>query len=153
MEIIDLTSAFTSLFPFMILENLGSISSVFYHLHRNEFTYKLVYIARHIDFLILGYKLKGTLEYMELLFNFLSVVVICKSTVHDKKHMDVNILIGIIKGAHDGMKNFHYIISLYFWFIAFIIHYETILGRYTDIMVNILLCPPQYLLKNNILIQ
>ena len=58
MEIINLTSSFTSLFPFMILENLGSISSVFYHLHRNEFTYKLVYISRHIDFLILGYKLK-----------------------------------------------------------------------------------------------
>ena len=59
-------------------------------------------------------------------------------------------LIGIIKGVY-GMKRFHYIISLYFWFTAFIIHYETVLGRYTDIMVNLLLCPPQYLLKNNIL--
>lgn len=150
MEILDLISSFTSLFPFMILENLGSISSVFYHLHRNEFTYKLVYISRHVDFLILGYKLKGTLEYMELLFNFLSMIIIYKATVRDKKYMDVNILIGIIKAGY-GMKKFHYIISLYFWFIAFIIHYETILGRYTDIAVNILLCPPQYLLKNNIL--
>jgi hypothetical protein len=150
MEIIDLISSITSLFPFMILENLGSISSVFYHLHRNEFTYKLVYISRHIDFLILGYKLKGTLEYMELLFNFLSMIIIYNATVQDKKHMDVNILIGIIKGGY-GMKKFHYIISLYFWFIAFIIHQEHILGRYTDIMVNLLLCPPQYLLKNNIL--
>ena len=150
MEILDLISSFTSLFPFMILENLGSISSVFYHLHRNEFTYKLVYISRHVDFLILGYKLKGTLEYMELLFNFLSMIIIYKATVRDKKYMDVNILIGIIKAGY-GMKRFHYIISLYFWFIAFIIHYETILGRYTDIAVNILLCPPQYLLKNNIL--
>ena len=96
MEIINLTSSFTSLFPFMILENLGSISSVFYHLHRNEFTYKLVYISRHIDFLILGYKLKGTLEYMELLFNFLSIIIIYKATVRDKKYMDINILIGII---------------------------------------------------------
>ena len=150
MEILDLISSFTSLFPFMILENLGSISSVFYHLHRNEFTYKLVYISRHVDFLILGYKLKGTLEYMELLFNFLSMIIIYKANVRDKKYMDVNILIGIIKAGY-GMKRFHYIISLYFWFIAFIIHYETILGRYTDIAVNILLCPPQYLLKNNIL--
>ncbi|QOR60159.1 hypothetical protein [Bathycoccus sp. RCC716 virus 1] len=150
MEILDLISSFTSLFPFMILENLGSISSVFYHLHRNEFTYKLVYISRHVDFLILGYKLKGTLEYMELLFNFLSMIIIYKATVRDKKYMDINILIGIIKGGY-GMKRFHYIISLYFWFTAFIIHYETILGRYTDIAVNILLCPPQYLLKNNIL--
>lgn len=150
MEILDLISSFTSLFPFMILENLGSISSVFYHLHRNEFTYKLVYISRHVDFLILGYKLKGTLEYMELLFNFLSMIIIYKANVRDKKYMDVNILIGIIKAGY-GMKRFHYIISLYFWFIAFIIHYETILGRYTDIAVNLLLCPPQYLLKNNIL--
>ena len=150
MEILDLISSFTSLFPFMILENLGSISSVFYHLHRNEFTYKLVYISRHVDFLILGYKLKGTLEYMELLFNFLSMIIIYKANVRDKKYMDVNILIGIIKAGY-GMKRFHYIISLYFWFIAFIIHYETILGRYTDTVVNLLLCPPQYLLKNNIL--
>ena len=87
---------------------------------------------------------------MELLFNFLSMIIIYKATVHDKKYMDINILIGIIKGGY-GMKRFHYIISLYFWFTAFIIHYETVLGRYTDIMVNLLLCPPQYLLKNNIL--
>lgn len=150
MKLIELASAVTSLFPFMILENLGSISSVFYHLHRNESMYKLVYISRHIDFLILGYKLKGTLEYMELLFNFLSMIIIYKATDRDKKYMDINILIGIIKGGY-GMKRFHYIISLYFWFTAFIIHYETVLGRYTDIIVNLLLCPPQYLLKNNIL--
>jgi len=33
MKLIELASAVTSLFPFMILENFGSVASVFYHLH------------------------------------------------------------------------------------------------------------------------
>ena len=41
MKLIELASAITSLFPFMILENFGSVTSVFYHLHRNESMYKL----------------------------------------------------------------------------------------------------------------
>jgi len=87
MKLIELASAVTSLFPFMILENLGSISSVFYHVHRNESMYKLVYISRHLDLLRLGYVLKGDFDYMELVFNFLSMVIIYKSTIHDKKYI------------------------------------------------------------------
>ena len=73
MKLIELASAITSLFPFMILENFGSVSSMFYHLHRNETMYKLVYISRHVDLLRLGYVLKGGFDYMELVFNFLSM--------------------------------------------------------------------------------
>lgn len=145
-----IASAITSLFPFMILKNFGSVSSVFYHLHRNETMYKLVYISRHVDLLRLGYVLKGGFDYMELVFNFLSIVIIYKSNIHDKKYLDVNLIISVIKSAF-GMSKLHYLVSLYFWFVAFIIHYDTIFGRYTDIIVNLLLCPPQYLLKNNIL--
>jgi len=150
MKLIELASAVTSLFPFMILENLGSISSVFYHVHRNESTYKLVYISRHLDLLRLGYVLKGDFDYMELVFNFLSMVIIYKSTIHDKRYLDINLIISVIKSTF-GIPKLQYIISVYFWMIAFIIHYDTIYGKYTDIIVNLLLCPPQYLLKNNIL--
>ena len=150
MKLIELASAVTSLFPFMILENLGSISSVFYHVHRNESMYKLVYISRHLDLLRLGYVLKGDFDYMELVFNFLSMVIIYKSTIHDKRYMDINLIISVIKSTF-GIPKLQYIISLYFWMIAFIIHYDTIYGKYTDIIVNLLLCPPQYLLKNNII--
>ena len=150
MKLIELASAITSLFPFMILENLGSISSVFYHVHRNESMYKLVYISRHLDLLRLGYVLKGDFDYMEIVFNFLSMVIIYKSTIHDKRYMDINLIISVIKSTF-GIPKLQYIISLYFWMIAFIIHYDTIYGKYTDIIVNLLLCPPQYLLKNNII--
>jgi hypothetical protein len=150
MKLIELASAITSLFPFMILENLGSITSVFYHIHKNEFMYKLVYISRHVDLLRLGYVLKGSFDYMELIFNFLSIVIIYKSNTDDKNYMDVNLMIGVIKSTF-GIPKLQYIVSLYFWMIAFIIHYDTIYGKYTDILVNLLLCPPQYLLKNNIL--
>jgi len=134
----------------MILENLGSITSVFYHIHKNEFMYKLVYISRHVDLLRLGYVLKGSFDYMELIFNFLSIVIIYKSNTDDKNYMDINLMIGVIKSTF-GIPKLQYIVSLYFWMIAFIIHYDTIYGKYTDILVNLLLCPPQYLLKNNIL--
>lgn len=147
---IEIVSAITSLFPFMILKNFGSVTSIFYHLRKNEFTFKLMYMSRHVDLLVLGYLLKGYLDYMELVFNFLSMVIVYKSSVHDKKYMDVNILISVIKSA-SNMYKLHYIISLYVWCIAFIIHYDTIFGRYTDILVNLLLCPPQYLLKKNLL--
>ena len=148
---IEIVSAITSLFPFMILKNFGSVTSVFYHLHKNEFTFKLMYMSRHVDLLVLGYLLKGYLDYMELVFNFLSMVVIYTSkSVRDKRYMDINLLISIIKST-SSMRKLHYIVSLYFWFVAFIIHYDTILGRYTDIPVNLLLCPPQYLLKKNLL--
>ena len=150
MKLIELASAVTSLFPFMILENLGSISSVFYHVHRNESMYKLVYVSRHVDLLHLGYVLKGGFDYLELVFNFLSMVIIYKSTIHDKRYLDVNLIISVIKSAF-GIPKLQYIISVYFWMIAFIIHYDTIYGKYTDIIVNLLLCPPQYFLKNNIL--
>ena len=147
---IEIVSAITSLFPLMILNNFGSVTSMFYHLHKNEFTYKLVYMSKHMDLLFLGYLLKGYLDYMEFIFNFLSMVIVYKSSVHDKKYMDVNLLISVIKST-SSMRKLHYIVSLYFWFIAFIIHYDTIFGRYTDILVNLLLCPPQYLLKKNLL--
>jgi len=150
MKLIELASAVTSLFPFMILENLGSISSVFYHVHRNESMYKLVYISRHLDLLRLGYVLKGDFDYMELVFNFLSMVIIYKSTIHDKRYLDINLIISVIKSTF-GIPKLQYIISVYFWMIAFIIHYDTMYGKYTDIIVNLLLCPPQYLLKNNII--
>ena len=150
MKLIELASAVTSLFPFMILENLGSISSVFYHVHRNESMYKLVYISRHLDLLMIGYMLKGGFEYMELVFNFLSMIIVYNSSIHDKKYMDVNLIIGIIKSTF-GMPKLHYLVSLYFWFVAFIVHYDNIFEKYTDIIVNLLLCPPQYLLKNNII--
>jgi len=151
MKLIELASAITSLFPFMILENLGSITSVFYHVHKNEFMYKLVYISRHLDLLRLGYMLNGGLDYMELIFNFLSIIIIYKSTTDDKKYMDINLMIGVIKGTF-GIPKLQYIVSVYCWIVAFIIHYDTIFGRYTDIIVNLLLCPPQYLLKNNIIV-
>jgi len=147
---IEIVSAITSLFPFMILKNFGSVTSVFYHLRKNEFTFKLMYMSRHVDLLVLGYLLKGYLDYMELVFNFLSMVIVYKSSIRDKRYMDVNILISVIKST-SIMYKLHYIISLYFWFIAFIIHYDTVYSRYTDILVNLLLCPPQYLLKKNFL--
>lgn len=147
---IEIVSAITSLFPFMILKNFGSVTSIFYHLRKNEFTFKLMYMSRHVDLLVLGYLLKGYLDYMELVFNFLSMVIVYKSSVHDKKYMDVNLLISVIKSA-SNMYKLHYIISLYVWCIAFIIHYDTIYGKYTDILVNLLLCLPQYLLKKNLL--
>ena len=146
----EIASAITSLFPFMILKNFGSVTSLFYHLHRNETMYKLVYISRHVDLLRLWYVLKGGFDYMELVFNFLSVVIVYKSRFHDKKYLDVNLLISVIKSA-SGMSKLHYLVSLYFWFLAFIIHYDTIYGKYTNVIVNLLLCPHQYLLKNNIL--
>ena len=151
MKLIEIASAITSLFPFMILENFGSVSSVFYHLHRNETMYKLVYISRHVDLLRLGYVLKGGFDYMELVFNFLSMVIIYKSSIHDKHIIQMNIVISLVKSA-SNMRKLDYLVSLYFWFVAFIIHYDTVFGRYTDIIVNLLLCPPQYLLKNNIIV-
>jgi hypothetical protein len=145
-----IASVVTSIFPFMILKNFGSITSIVYYIYENEFTFKTVYIARHVDLLVLGYNLKGYLDYMEIIFNILSVVIVYKSRFRDKRYLDVNLLISVIKSA-SGMQKLHYIISLYFWFIAFIIHYDTIYGNYTNAIVNMLLCPPQYLLKNNLL--
>ena len=145
-----IASVVTSIFPFMILKNFGSITSIVYYIYENEFTFKTVYIARHVDLLVLGYNLKGYLDYMEIIFNLLSVVIVYKSRFHDKSYLDANLLISVIKSA-SVMPKLHYIISLYFWFIAFIIQYDTILGRYTNAIVNMLLCPPQYLLKNNLL--
>jgi len=145
-----IASVVTSIFPFMILKNFGSITSIVYYIYENEITFKTVYIARHVDLLVLGYNLKGYLDYMEIIFNLLSVVIVYKSRFHDKRYLDVNLLISVIKSA-SGMQKLHYIISLYFWFIAFIIHYDTIYGKYTNAIVNMLLCPPQYLLKNNLL--
>lgn len=145
-----IASVVTSIFPFMILKNFGSITNIVYYIYENEITFKTVYIARHVDLLVLGYNLKGYLDYMEIIFNLLSVVIVYKSRFHDKRYLDVNLLISVIKSA-SGMQKLHYIISLYFWFIAFIIHYDTIYGKYTNAIVNMLLCPPQYLLKNNLL--
>jgi len=145
-----IASVVTSIFPFMILKNFGSITSIVYYIYENEFTFKTVYIARHVDLLVLGYNLKGYLDYMEIIFNLLSVVIVYKSRFHDKSYLDANLLISVIKSA-SVMPKLHYLISLYFWFIAFIIHYDTIYGKYTNAIVNMLLCPPQYLLKNNLL--
>lgn len=145
-----IASVVTSIFPFMILKNFGSITNIVYYIYENEFTFKTVYIARHVDLLVLGYNLKGYLDYMEIIFNLLSVVIVYKSRFHDKSYLDANLLISVIKSA-SVMPKLHYLISLYFWFIAFIIQYDTILGRYTNAIVNMLLCPPQYLLKNNLL--
>jgi len=145
-----IASVVTSIFPFMILKNFGSITNIVYYIYENEITFKIVYIARHVDLLVLGYNLKGYLDYMEIIFNLLSVVIVYKSRFHDKRYLDVNLLISVIKSA-SGMQKLHYIISLYFLFIAFIIHYDTIYGKYTNAIVNMLLCPPQYLLKNNLL--
>lgn len=145
-----IASVVTSIFPFMILKNFGSITSIVYYIYENEFTFKTVYIARHVDLLVLGYNLKGYLDYMEIIFNLLSVVIVYKSRFRDKRYLDVNLLISVIKSA-SGMQKLHYLISLYFWFLAFIIHYDTIYGKYTNAIVNMLLCPPQYLLKNNLL--
>lgn len=145
-----IASVVTSIFPFMILKNFGSITNIVYYIYENEITFKIVYIARHVDLLVLGYNLKGYLDYMEIIFNLLSVVIVYKSRFHDKSYLDANLLISVIKSA-SGMQKLHYIISLYFWFIAFIIHYDTIYGKYTNAIVNMLLCPPQYLLKNNLL--
>jgi hypothetical protein len=145
-----IASVVTSIFPFMILKNFGSITSIVYYIYENEFTFKTVYIARHVDLLVLGYNLKGYLDYMEIIFNLLSVVIVYKSRFHDKSYLDANLLISVIKSA-SVMPKLHYLISLYFWFIVFIIQYDTILGRYTNAIVNMLLCPPQYLLKNNLL--
>jgi len=145
-----IASVVTSIFPFMILKNFGSITSIVYYIYENEFTFKTVYIARHVDLLVLGYNLKGYIGYMEIIFNLLSMVIVYKSRFHDKSYLDANLLISVIKSA-SVMPKLHYIISLYFWFIAFIIQYDTILGRYTNAIVNMLLCPPQYLLKNNLL--
>ena len=146
----EIASAITSLFPFMILKNFGSVTSLFYHLHRNETMYKLVYVSRHVDLLVLGYKLKGYLDYMELVFNFLSVVMVYKSSIHDKHIIQINIMISLIKSA-SNMRKLDYLGSLYFWIIAFIVDYDTIYGNYTDIIVNLLLCPPQYLIKKYII--
>ena len=145
-----IASVVTSIFPFMILKNFGSITSIVYYIYENEFTFKTVYIARHVDLLVLGYNLKGYIGYMEIIFNLLSMVIVYKSRFHDKSYLDANLLISVIKSA-SVMPKLHYIISLYFWFIAFIIHYDTIYGKYTNAIVNMLLCPPQYLLKNNLL--
>jgi len=145
-----IASVVTSIFPFMILKNFGSITSIVYYIYENEFTFKTVYIARHVDLLVLGYNLKGYIGYMEIIFNLLSMVIVYKSRFHDKRYLDANLLISVIKSA-SVMPKLHYIISLYFWFNAFIIHYDTIYGKYTNAIVNMLLCPPQYLLKNNLL--
>ena len=146
----EIASAITSLFPFMILKNFGSVTSLFYHLHRNETMYKLVYISRHIDVLLLGYRLKGYIDYTEIVFNFLSLVIIYKSSIHDKHIIKINIMISLIKGA-SNMRKLDYLGSLYFWIIAFIVDYDTIYGNYTDIILNLLLCPPQYLIKKYII--
>jgi len=150
MKLIELASAVTSLFPFMILENLGSISSAFYHLHRNESMYKLVYISRHIDVLLLGYILKGYIDYIEIVFNLLSLVIVYKTSIRDKHIIQMNIMISLIKSA-SNMRKLDYLVSLYFWIVAFTVDYDTIYGKYTDIIVNLLLCPPQYLIKKYII--
>mgnify|MGYP001216280521 CR=1 FL=1 len=145
-----IVSAITSLFPFIILENFGSISNAIYHLNSNDVTHKSVYISRHIDILILGYMWNRRLVFMDVLFNFLSIIIVCKSNIiSDSKYLDVNLIVGLVKSA-SNMTKLHYIISLYFWFIAFIIRYDNIFGRYSDIAVNLLLCPPQFLLKKYI---
>tara|TARA_B100001996_G_scaffold331158_1_gene279659 strand:+ start:1642 stop:2094 length:453 start_codon:yes stop_codon:yes gene_type:complete len=143
-----IVSAITSVFPFMILGNFSNLTNIIYHLHSNDVTYKTVYIARHIDLLILEY-IWNRLQHIDILFNFLCIIIICKSGIDDRKYLDVNLIVGVIKSA-SNMSRLHYVISLYFWFIAFIIHYDNILGRYSDIVVNLLLCPPQFLLKKYI---
>jgi len=132
----------------MILGNFSNLTNIIYHLHSNDVTYKTVYIARHIDLLILEY-IWNRLQHIDILFNFLCIIIICKSGIDDRKYLDVNLIVGVIKSA-SNMSRLHYVISLYFWFIAFIIHYDNILGRYSDIAVNLLLCPPQFLLKKYI---
>lgn len=143
-----IVSVITSVFPFMILGNFSNLTNIIYHLHSNDVTYKTVYIARHIDLLILEY-IWNQLQHIDILFNFLCIIIICKSGIDDRKYLDVNLIVGVIKSA-SNMSRLHYVISLYFWFIAFIIHYDNILGRYSDIVVNLLLCPPQFLLKKYI---
>ena len=143
-----IVSVITSVFPFMILGNFSNLTNIIYHLHSNDVTYKTVYIARHIDLLILEY-IWNRLQHIDILFNFLCIIIICKSGIDDRKYLDVNLIVGVIKSA-SNMSRLHYVISLYFWFIAFIIHYDNILGRYSDIVVNLLLCPPQFLLKKYI---
>lgn len=143
-----IVSVITSVFPFMILGNFSNLTNIIYHLHSNDVTYKTVYIARHIDLLILEY-VWNRLQHIDILFNFLCIIIICKSGIDDRKYLDVNLIVGVIKSA-SNMSRLHYVISLYFWFIAFIIHYDNILGRYSDIALNLLLCPPQFLLKKYI---
>lgn len=143
-----IVSVITSVFPFMILGNFSNLTNIIYHLHSNDVTYKTVYIARHIDLLILEY-IWNQLQHIDILFNFLCIIIICKSGIDDRKYLDVNLIVGVIKSA-SNMSRLHYVISLYFWFIAFIIHYDNILGRYSDIALNLLLCPPQFLLKKYI---
>jgi len=150
MKLIELASAVTSLFPFMILENLSSISSAFYHLHKNESMYKLVYISRHVDVLLLGYILKGYIDYIEIVFNLLSLVILYKTSIRDKHIIQMNIMISLIKSA-SNMRKLDYLVSLYFWIVAFTVDYDIIYGKYTDIIVNLLLCPPQYLIKKYII--
>ena len=59
-------------------------------------------------------------------------------------------MISLIKSA-SNMRKLDYLVSLYFWIVAFTVDYDTIYGKYTDIIVNLLLCPPQYLIKKYII--
>ena len=160
---IEIVTAITSLFPFMILQNFSSLASFVYHLssafgHENENIYKSIYILNHIDMLLLGYVWDQQIKYLQIVFHVLSILIIYKCKLleseTDRRYIDLNIAISVIKSTIDMIyiSKINYIICLYFWGVAFIIHYEKIYGKYSDIVVNFILCPSQYILKNIIYI-
>lgn len=171
---IELLSAVTSLTPMVVSYffpvNCASMACILhcpfkcrYHIYnafnankyKSQIVYKRYRSFVHVGFMVLHYARNNRLKFLYTLFNILSVSVIRVSKpLFDERDM-VYINSFSIVGIFNSMIYVYYvnkiqfILSLYFYILAFAINEDKTYGGLSDSAVNVLLVVPQYLLLKN----
>jgi len=168
---IELLSATTSLLPVLVSSffpvSYASIAWVIhcpfkfsYHVYnaynantyKSELIYKKYKSFLHIGLSILFYAQEYKISFLNILFNALSISLIrkCEPLRNEDDKMKINACgyIGIFASTISlySINKIHYILSIYFYFVANTIHQTELYDGFTDSIVNLLLVTPQYVL-------
>ena len=168
---IELLSATTSLLPVLVSSffpiSYASVACVVhchlkfsYHVYhaydantyKSELIYKKYKSLLHVGLSILFYAQEYKISFLNILFHALSISLIRKSEPLRNKddRMKINVCgyIGIFASTISlySINKIHYILSIYFYFVANTIHQTELYDGFTDSMVNLLFVTPQYVL-------
>jgi hypothetical protein len=168
---IELLSATTSLLPVLVSSffpiSYASVACVVhcplkfsYHVYnaynanayKSELIYKKYKSLLHVGLSILFYAQEHKISFLNILFHALSISLIrkCEPLKNKDDRMKINACgyIGIFASTISlySINKIHYILSVYFYFIANTIHQTELYDGFTDSIVNLLLVTPQYVL-------
>lgn len=171
---IELLSAVTSLIPMLVSYffplNYASMACILhcpfkcrYHIYnafnankyRSQLVYKRYRSFVHVGFLVFHYAWNDRIRFLYTLFNLLAISVIRISNpltdTRDMKYINSFSVIGIFNSIiyiyHKSKM--YFMLSTYFYIMAFVINEDKLYGGLSDSIVNLLLVVPQYLLLAN----